>query len=73
MSRAEVETVISRHDAPFIRKDNGDQSLLLSVWLGGIDMLYLALGFEDGVLNKAQFGGEDNPKDVPKDAPPNIE
>ena len=73
MLRAEVESIISRHDAPFIRHDIRDQSISLSVKLGGINMLYLALEFGTGMLSKARFGGEDNPWDVPKDAPSNIE
>jgi hypothetical protein len=73
MSRGEVDSIINRHDAPYIRKDTKDESIFLSVKLGGINMLYVALGFATGKLIKAKFGGEDNPWDVPKDAPPNIE
>jgi hypothetical protein len=73
MSRSEVESVISRHDAPYINKHIADQSIILSIKLGGIDMLYLSFEFGDGMLNKAKFSGEDNPRDVPKDVPSNIE
>ena len=73
MSRAEVESVINRHDAPYIRKHTEAESLKLSVMLGGINELYLALEFTAGKLIKARFGGEDNPWDVPKDAPSKIE
>ena len=73
MSRAEVESVISRHDAPFIRKEKGADFISLSVMLGRINMLYLALEFTRELLSKAKFGGEDNPQDVPKDVPSNID
>jgi len=73
MSRTEVESIIGRHDAPFIRKHMQDNSISLSVMLGGINSLYLAMEFSEGKLIKAYFGGEDNPQDVPGDAPPNIE
>lgn len=69
MARAEVESIISRHDAPYIMKQMHDESLILSVKLGGMSMLYLSLEFEDEKLIKANFAGEDNPWDVPKDAP----
>ncbi len=73
MPRSEVESIISRHDAPYIRKHADDNSISLSVILGGINSLYLAAEFSGGKLVKARFGGEDNPWDVPKDAPPSIE
>ena len=72
MSRAEVESVISRHDAPYIRKDTQADSFFLSVKLGGLDKLYLALEFDAGKLTTAKFGGEDNPWDLPEDVPPNL-
>jgi len=73
MSHAEVESVISRHEAPYIERRALDEAIQLSVKLGGINWLYLALEFNTDKLTQAHFGGEDNPWDVPKDAPPNIE
>jgi hypothetical protein len=73
MPRSEVEAIIGRHDAPFIMKRNEDNDVSLSVNLGGRDYLYLAMEFLDGKLSKAYFGGEDNPWDVPKDAPSRLE
>ena len=73
MPRSEVEAILGRHDTPFIMKHSEDNSVYLSVSLGGRDYLYLAIEFIDGKLSKAHFGGEDNPCDVPKDAPPNLE
>lgn len=73
LPRAEVEAVIARHDAPYIEKHRGDESVVLSVRLGGINMLYLRIDFAEEKLTRARFGGEDHRQDVPKDAPPNIE
>jgi hypothetical protein len=73
MSRTEVDSIISRHDTPFIRKVAENEKVYLSVRLGGINMLYLTLEFANGMLTTAKFSGEDNPRDVRKDAPPNIE
>ena len=73
MSRSDVDTIISRHDAPFIVHHAQDNSISLSVMLGGINSFYLAIEFSSGKLTKAHFGGEDNPRDVPKDAPANIQ
>ena len=73
MPRSEVEAIIGRHDTPFIMKHSEDTKVSLSVSLGGRDYLYLAMDFVDGKLAKAYFGGEDNPWDVPKDAPAKIE
>lgn len=73
MSRAEVESVISRHDAPYIRKDTQAENLFLSVKMGGINVLFLDLEFTAGTLTTAKFRGEDNPWDVPEDVPPNIQ
>ena len=73
MPRSEVEAIIGRHDVPFVMKHITDNKVHLSVNLGGHDYLYLAIEFLDGKLTKAYFGGEDNPWDVPKDAPSNLE
>jgi hypothetical protein len=73
MPRSEVEAIVSRHDTPFIMKHSDDNKISLSVSLGGRDYLYLAMEFLDGKLSKAYFGGEDNPWDVPKDAPSRLE
>lgn len=73
MPRSEVETIISRHETPFIRKHLEENKVLLSVHLGAHDYLYLEIEFLDGKLAKAYFRGEDNPWDVPRDAPSTIE
>ncbi|MGH9900519.1 MAG: hypothetical protein ACRD68_01630 [Pyrinomonadaceae bacterium] len=73
MPAGEVETIIGRHDAPFIEKHRRDNSISLFVSMGAINALYLVMEFSGGRLQKARFSGEDNPWDVPKDAPPNVE
>ncbi len=73
MPRPEVEAIMSRHDAPFIRKHITGDQVNLSVSLGGRDYLFLIIDFVDGKLTKAYFIGEDNPWDIPTDAPAKIE
>jgi predicted acetyltransferase len=73
MPRSEVEAIIGRHDTPFIMKHVTENSIRLSVRLGGHDYLYLMIEFLEEKLTKAYFAGEDNPWDVPKDAPSKLE
>ena len=73
MTRAEVEAVIGRHDAPYIEKSGSGASTRLTVRMGGLNWLYLEIRFSGGGLSSARFAGEDSPEDVPDDAPPNIE
>ena len=73
MPRSEVEAIVVRHDTPFIMKHSDANKISLSVSLGGRDYVYLAMEFVGGHLAKAYFGGEDNPWDVPKDAPATIQ
>ena len=75
MPRNEVEAIIERHNTPFITKhvDRDRDYINLTVQLGGRNRLYLVMEFSEGKLAKAHFGGEDNPWDVPNDAPSKIE
>ncbi len=72
-SRGEVEAIVSRHDAPFIQKHSDEKTVELSVRTGMINMLYLVIKFSGDKLETARLAGEDNPQDVPQDAPPNVE
>jgi len=73
MPKAEVEEVISRHQAPYVRKIETQSGVNLLVSLGMADWLSLNIDFSDGKLKSAKLAGEDSPADVPKDAPSDIE
>ena len=73
LSKTEVEEIISRHQASFITRFEARDRINLLVNLGVTDSLSLILSFENDKLNSAVLMGEDHPKDVPKDAPPNLE
>ena len=72
MSRAEVEAVISRHQAPYVEKVESGDAIRLTVRMGGRNWLYLDITFSGGAVVGARFAGEDSLEDVPDDAPPNI-
>lgn len=73
MPRAEALEIISRHQTPFIDQVIKDNVIILTVHLGVADSLSLWIEFSDGKVSRTGFTGEDHPKDVPRDAPPNIE
>ncbi len=73
MPKAEAEDVIHRHQATFINRSDSEGRTFLLVHMGLTDALYLSIDYADGKLVSARLGGEDNPQDVPKDAPANIE
>lgn len=73
ISKAEVEEIINRHQASFIKRIETEKGFNLMVHLGMADSLSLVLAFSDEKLKTAALIGEDSPQDVPKDAPPNIE
>jgi len=73
ISKAEVEEIINRHQASFIYRQDYEDQISLRVHLGMADSLSLGILFSDDKLKSANFFGEDNPMDVPKDSPPNLE
>lgn len=73
MPRAEAEEIINRHQAPFINKRVSEKGINLTVHLGMADSLSLWIEFSDGRVVRTNLRGEDNPQDVPRDAPPDIE
>lgn len=73
MTREEVETVVARHDAPYVEKRADADALRLTAKTGLVNRLHLSIRFSNGVLAEARFGGEDHPQDVPRDVPSNIE
>lgn len=73
MPKAEVEEIINRHQTSFVWKIEKEENIYLWVHLGLTDALSLQLIFSDNKLKSASLAGEDHPKDVPEDAPPNLE
>jgi hypothetical protein len=73
MPRAEAEEIINRHQAPFINKRVLEKGINLTVHLGMADNLSLWVEFSDDKVVRTNLRGEDNPQDVPRDAPPDIE
>ena len=73
MSKADVEEIINRHQTSFLTKIETGEGINLGVNLGMADSLSLFLHFSENKLKSAYLAGEDHPKDIPKDAPPNLE
>lgn len=73
LSKTEVEEIINRHQASFVTRFENEKEIILRIHLGMADSLSLILDFADGKLKSARLAGEDHPKDVPADAPPNLE
>ncbi len=73
MSKAEVEEIIGRHQTPYLQRIETESSVNLLVHLGLADSLTLSIDFLDNKLKSAKLAGEDSPKDVPEDAPSDIE
>lgn len=73
ISKAEAEEIINRHQTTFIERIETKEGICLLVSLGMADFLSLNITFSENKLKSAVLAGEDHPKDVPKDAPPNLE
>ena len=69
MSRSEVEAIVDRHYAPFVKRYESNDILTLSVWLSAFRALYLKITFAEKTLARAEFAGIDSPSDIPPDAP----
>jgi hypothetical protein len=69
MSRSDIEAVVERHYAPFVDRDESNDTLVFSVWLNAIRALHLKITFAEQKLARAEFAGLDSPSDVPPDAP----
>lgn len=72
MPRSQVETVLSRHQAPFLNRSDTPDGIVLRVSLGAAEFGLLSIQFQQGLLSSARIRGEDGPEDRLEDAPPDI-
>ena len=72
MSPAQVESVISRHSAPFVHRVIANDMVFLRVDFRAAQSCLLSISFRNGVLASSRIRGEDGPHEVFSDAPPDI-
>jgi hypothetical protein len=69
MSRADVDFIIQRHQAPFIKYYGDLNNVSLTINYLPAQSLSLLIHFDEAKLSKAYIIGEDGPHDIPNDAP----